>query len=400
MTMLEDDLREMFGARVQAPLSPIDPAGAAIARGRARRLRRRLLAGGVAAFTLAAMVSGLAMIKGFWAPDRPGGEGQVTFEALYGPGAGSHPPSNVPMRVIDMPIDVHQGTALWTADGRRMVLSGVGQVIEVIRVPQGWLYSDDIRLRLLTTGGQTVPLRENIAAWAVSDDGASVASVSTDSTLAVQPSAGGGETKATPVPMSARPSGFDGARVVLGGKDSGADTWEPGDKPFEADSLPELVSVYTAAGKQAVGIMRDGAKTCLVDLVAKNKGWLLGTRLGCADLLNNAAEAGGGLNRAARSPDGRWLAVPSATGVHLVDIEASRSAIETSMMVDGPPVFGYSCVSSPDAPAVWSDMATVLTVSSVNGVVACNIDGSRFAVALPAGVSDGWALVRRFGVTG
>lgn len=401
MTMLEDDLREMFGARVQAPLAPIDPAGSAIARGRVRRTRRRLLASGVAACTLAAMVAGLAVIKSFWAP---GGADRVTFEALYGAGSGGNPPAERPLRVIDLPVDIHQGTALWTADGQRLVLPGVEQVIEVIRVPQGWLYSDDIRLRLLTTGGQTVSVRDNVSAWTVSDDGASVASVSPDLTLEVQPSAGGGETRATPIPAGTRPSGFDGSRVVLNREGSGADSWEPTGTPYVEASQPELVAVYTAGSKQAVGVVRNGKTTCLVDLVAKTKGWLLGTRLGCADLLNYAAQAGSSSGRAARSPDGRWLAVPSPTGVHLIDIEASRKAVETSVMLDGPPVFRSTCVSSPDAPAVWSDAATdaatVLTISSANGVVACDIDGKRFAVAMPAGVPDGWDLVRRFGVSG
>lgn len=397
MTMLEDDLREMFGARVQAPLSPIDPAGSAITRGRNTRLRRRLLGGGVAAFILTVMITGLAVIKGIMEPG-PGRDGQVTFEALYG--GGDDPAPERPMPVMDMPVDVHQGTAVWTTDGRRMVLPGVEQVIEVIRVPAGWLYSDDIQLRLLTTGGQTMPLRDNISAWTVSDDGASVASLSTESTLAVQPSIGGGQTKATPIPLGTKPYGFDGSRVVVGGEGFGIDTWEPGEQIYAADNTPELLAVYTAAGKQAVGIMRDGSKTCLVDLAAKSKGWLLGTRLGCADLLAAAAEAGTASNRAARSPDGRWLAVPSQTGVHLIDLEASRKAVQTSEMVDGPPVFGYSCVSSANAPAVWSDTATVLTITSANGVVACNMNGSRFAVALPAGVSDGWGLVRQYGVTG
>jgi hypothetical protein len=399
MTKLEDELREMFGARVQAPLAPADPAGAAVARGRARRLRRRLLASGIAGVTLTVMVAGLAVIKGFWAPDQPGGGDRVTFEALYGPGAGGNPPADRPMPIIDMPMDVHQGTALWTADGRRIILPGVEQVVEVIRVPQGWLYSDDIQLRLLTVGGQTVPVRENVAGWTVSDDGTQVASVSIDSTLTVQPS-GGGAAKATPVPAGTMPAGFDGPRVVVGREGYGADTWEPGDQAYAEGGQEELAAVYTAAGKPAVGVVRDASKTCLVELSAQTKGWLVGTRLGCADLLNKAASAGQGLNRASRSPDGRWLAVPTPTGVHLIDIEASRRAIASSVMLDGPPVFGYSCVSSPDAPAVWADSATVLTISSANGVVACNINGSRFAVALPAGVSDGWALVRRYGVSG
>jgi hypothetical protein len=398
MTMLEDDLREMFSARAQAPLAPIDPAGSAIASGRVRRLRRRLLVSGIAACTLASMVGGLVVMKGFWAHDRPGGGNEYSFEALYGPGSASEATQKKSMDVIAMPIDIHQGTALWTADGRRLVLPGVEQVIEVIRVPAGWLYSDDFQLRLLTTGGQPVSLRENVSAWTVSDDGASVAGVSADSTLAVLPSTGG-DAKVTAMPAGWQPSGFDGARVVLSREGYGSDSWEPGEAVYVEQGQPELVAVYTAGSKQAVGIVLVGSKTCLVDLVARTKGWIVSTSLGCADLLNNAVQAGQGAGRAARSPDGRWLAVPSPTGVHLVDIEASRLALERSLTLDGLLVFAYSCVSSPGAPAVWSDAATVLTVTNTNGVVACKIDGSRYSVALPEGVSDGWDLVRRYGVT-
>ncbi|HEX6686153.1 MAG TPA: hypothetical protein VF062_25495 [Candidatus Limnocylindrales bacterium] len=396
--MLEDDLRKMFGARVHTPLAAMDPAGKAITRARGRRLRRRLLTGGIGGVTLVAMVLGMAMIQGVSAPVARN-DGPFMFDTFDG-FRGEQLPDK-PMQVIDMPIDVHQGTALWTSDGRRMALPGVEQVIDVIRVPQGWLYSDDIQLRLLTTGGQTVPVRENVSSWMVSDDGAQVASVSTDSTLAVQPS-GGGETQATtPVPDGTLASGFDEKRVIVSRDGSGPDTWDPGDgKTYVEGGQLQLAAVYTAAGQAAVGIVHEGAKTCLAELSIRAKGWLVGTKLGCADLMNHAAQAGQGINRATRSPDGRWLAVPSPTGVHLIDIEASRQAIRssTSPVVDGPPVFGFSCVSSPDAPAVWADASTVLTISTANGVVACNINGSRYAVALPAGVSDGWGLVRRYGV--
>jgi hypothetical protein len=234
-------------------------------------------------------------------------------------------------------------------------------------------------------------VRDSVSHWAVSNDGDKVASISTDHTLAVQPVAGG-QGRSTGVAPGTRTTGFDGQRIVLKRDGGGVSHWSGEGQPDQTGEDQELLGVYGAVNQPAIGLSAHGAKTCLVELAAGTKGWLAGTRLGCAELFNNAARAGTGLNRATRSLDGRWLAVPSPTGVHLVDIFASRAT--------GDLVFGYSCGSSPDAPAVWADSATVLTISSENGVVACGINGTRYAVALPAGVSDGWALVRRYGVTG
>jgi hypothetical protein len=393
MIMLEDDLRDLFGARVQAPPAAVDPAGTAIRRGRARRSHRRMLVGSIGSLALIAVIAGLAVIKGAFTGVNPGNGNQVTYEAIFGGGeAESTPGRQLP--IIDMPIDVHEGAALFTSDGRRLTLPGVEQVIEVVRVPQGWLYSDDFRLRLLTLGGQSLSVRDNLSSWTVSDDGGKVATVSTGTTLALQ-TPSGGQVAATPsaaaVTAGTKVTGFDGQRVVLMRPDGDVTHWSGGQAQADQNSPdPELLAVYGSTTQPTVGLIADGSKTCLAELTADTKGWLVRARLGCAELFHNTARAGTGLNRATRSADGRWLAVPSPTGVHLVDILASRTI--------GDLVFGYSCGSRPDAPAVWSDTSTVLTISSENGVVACGMSGMRYAVALPAGVSDGWALVRRYGV--
>src|SRR5262245_58729640 len=99
--MLEDDLRKMFGARVQTPLAAMDPAGKAITRGRALLARRKLLVGGMCSITLVALIAGLAFMKGYWAPAGTG-DGRVTFEALYGDGGGAGGAAERPLPVIDM----------------------------------------------------------------------------------------------------------------------------------------------------------------------------------------------------------------------------------------------------------------------------------------------------------
>ena len=57
--MLEDDLREMFGARVRTSPSAIDPAGVAIRRGRRGARMRRVSIGAAAFVAFAAMLVAL-----------------------------------------------------------------------------------------------------------------------------------------------------------------------------------------------------------------------------------------------------------------------------------------------------------------------------------------------------
>lgn len=398
MTMLEDDLREMFGARVSKSPSPEDPAGVAIGRGRKAATRRRTAIGAFAIIACVAMLGGIVSLKNIFSSSEPTGD-DITYDALYRSGTQNQGYASESLPIIPMPVDVHVGRQLWTSDGVRHTLTGVQEVIHVVRVPAGWIYSDDFRLRLLTVAGKMIPLRDGISSWAVSHDGLEVASVSEETNLEIHP-AGGSPGTATVVPKGTRAVDFDAGRVVLSRDGAGSDHWSGEPSSYQEAWHDQLLVVYGAGTDDAVGLLRRADTTCLVELRAQESGWHVGSTLGCGDLLETAAAARYGISRAARSPDGRWLAVPSPTGVHVIDIHGSRDAAAKAEVGGGPPVVAYSCMSRPDAPAVWSDAKTMLTISTGNGVIACATDGSRYAVQLPPGISDGWELVRRFGVIG
>ncbi len=400
MTMLEDELREMFQARVHTPPATMDPAGVAINRGEGRAARRRTVIGAVSVGLFFAILGGMASVKG---PSgaRTEAEYHGTFDTVWGPGGGEQPdrgPSES-LPIVPMPVDVHVGTALWTTDGNKLTLPGVTDVIEVVRVPDGWLYSDDFRLHLLTVGGQSKQVGNDVSAWTVSNAGDKVATVTGGTDVTVKTPTGD-QTASTSVPDGTRAVAFDGGRVVLSRSErAGSDSWD-GHTTYRETWDDKLMVVYGGHGADAVGLYQQGPAVCLVDLQAASDGWQVGTILGCGDLLATAAKAGYGLSRGARSPDGRWLAVPSPTGVHMIDLTTVRAFAQANGPQGGLPAVAYTCASASDAPAVWANANTVLTVSVNNGVVACSTDGSRSAVQLPSGVSDGWALVRRFGVTG
>lgn len=394
--MLDDELREMFGTRVQTPPAATDPAGAAIKHGRRRARRRRAAAGAAAAVAFAAMLGGAGALKGIWTPSTSLG-GSLTYEGLFGRNLETPARSNISVPIMSLPIDVYVGTALWTADGRRLSLSGVDQVLEVVRVPAGWLYSDDIRLRLLTLSGSSVPIRANVAAWGVSPDGTRVATVAEGTVLEVHQPGKAGSVK-TIVPAGTQPVTFDGTRVVLQHNTSGFDLWTTGSATYRQTWNSTMLAVYTSAGDTPVALVQEEDGTvCLVDLTATDQGWQAGSKLGCGEIFTTAARGAYGRASASRSPDGRWLAVPSAQGVQLLDIHASRASTGSAA---GLATGGPTCDSAPDAPVVWADAHTLLTISDDAGIVACGINGSRHSVPLPAGVTEGWALVPRYGVIG
>jgi hypothetical protein len=388
--MLEDDLREMFGARVRTPPSASDPAGVAISRGRRGARARRLTVAVAACVAFAAMLGGAASIKGMWAP--PGKLTDVlTYEGLFGRDVAPPERAGPDLQVVEVPIDVHVGSDLWTADGRKLSLSGMrDEVIEVIRVPAGWLYSDDFRLRLLTLGGDSVPIRDNISSWAVSFDGKRVASSAPHENLVVT-EPGGLQTAEASVPEDTKAVGFVGGHVVLRHEASGFASWNAtGVQAYRQAWNNRLLAVYGSASEQAVGLVEEKDSVCLADLAPTDEGWVIGQSLGCGEVLRAVGRDRLGRTDVALSPDGRWLAVPSKAGVQVIDINAARAMGEL--------VVAQTCESMADAPAVWADDKMLLTISDVNGIVACGVDGSRGAVPLPSGVSTGWALVPRYGV--
>jgi hypothetical protein len=393
--MLEDELREMFSSRVSAPPATHDPAGVAIKQGRRSTRRRRASVGAFALVAFAALLGAAAMIKGFFMPVAPG-LGAVTYDGLYGTQQPNRGDGVVPLPTVTLPVDIHVGTALYTTDGRKLTLGGVDQVIEVIKVPAGWLYSDDIRLRLLTPDNKSIPVRDNISSWLVSPDGSKVATVAEGKVVEVSDPNGRGSVKAV-VPKDAQLNGFYGPRLVLGSESQGSAYWDSSPNGRVSPWNGQILGFFGAQSDGPMALVRDGNTVCLADLVAiENMGWQIGDRVGCGDLLVTAARAMGGLAAPKRSPDGRWLAVPSQSGVQLIDLNQERTHLDSAHAVL--PVIAQTCVSSPDAPAVWANANTVVTVGPDSGILACGVDGARHAVQLPSGVTTGWALVPRYGM--
>jgi hypothetical protein len=395
--MLEDKLREMFSARVSAPPAAQDPAGVAIKQGRRSSRRRRLTMGAMAMVAFASLLGAAAMIKGFFAPVPPGLGADITYDELYGthqPNRGE--PAN-PLPTMTLPVDLHVGTSLFTSDGRKLTLGGVDEVIEVVRVPAGWLYYDDIKLRLLTSDNVSTLVREkNVSSWLVSLDGSKVATVAEGKVVEVSRPDGRGGVK-TVVPAGVEPSGFYGPRVVLGSETLGSAYWDGAANGSLSGWDDRIVAFFGALNDGPMALVREGDTVCLADLVAlENFGWEVGDRIGCGDLLKTASRAVGGLSTPTRSPDGRWLAVPSRAGVHLIDLNQDRTQLDAAHAAD--PVISQTCVSSPNAPAIWANPTTVVTLAADSGILACGVDGARHTVQLPAGVTTGWALIPRFGL--
>jgi hypothetical protein len=395
VTMLEDELREMFSARVSAPPAALDPAGVAIKHGRRSSRRRRVTMGAIALVAFAALLGSAAMIKGFFTPI-PGLGGAITYDGLYGthqPNRGE--PAN-PLPTMTMPIDLHVGTSLFTSDGRKLTLSGVDEVTEIIRVPAGWLYSDDFRLRLLTNDNNSMLVRDNISRWLVSLDGSKVATVAEGKVVQVSRPDGQGSVK-TVVPGGVELSGFYGPRLVLGSEKLGSAYWNGAANGSLSGWNDHILAFFGALNDGPMALVRDGDAVCLADLVAiENSGWAIGDRIGCGELLEAASRAVGGLSTPTRSPDGRWLAVPSWAGVHLIDLNQDRTQLDSAQAAD--PVISQTCVSSPNAPAIWASPTTVVTVAPDSSLLACGVDGARHVVQLPLGVTTGWALIPRFGL--
>ncbi len=346
-----------------------------------------------ACVAFAAMLGGAATVKGMWTPPSKHTDA-LTYDDFFGRDVAQPDRAGEDLPIVEVPIDVHVGADLWTADGRKLTLSGMSEVIEVIRVPAGWLYSDDVRLRLLTLAGNSVPIRENIASWAVSVDGARVATTAAHENLVViDPSSGQiAQTIAqTAVAQDTEAVGFAGGHVILQHDSSGFDHWDFTLQTYRQAWNNRLLAVYGSATEQTIGLVEEKGSVCLADVAPTDLGWVIGQSLGCGEVLRAAGRDRLGRADVTLSPDGRWLAVPSTSGVQVIDIGAARSTGELAIL--------HTCLSAPNAPAVWADDKTVLTISSASGIVACGMDGSRGAVPLPSGVSTGWALVPRYGVS-
>jgi hypothetical protein len=325
----------------------------------------------------------------------------ITFQSLFGGVDQPAAPVGGIEPTADLSVDVRVGNELWTTDGRHLKLASVGDIGQVVSVPTGWVYSDASAVRLLTRAGSSMSLTSSAASWTVSGDGAKLATVA-DKDLRVSKitEKGLAPAAATRVPVASQPVAFHGDLVLLYHGSAGFDSWSAASLPYTEGWDAELLAVF-GSGKDATALRKAGGTVCLVELTVSPSRLRSGTELGCGDVLTTAISRGLA-GRPVESPDGRWLAVSSSTGVTMIDVLKSREAAagkSAQEQRDAAPVVAWTCAARPDAPTVWADDGTLLTVSAAAGIVACRTDGTRLLVPLPAGVTKNWELVPPYGVT-
>ncbi len=395
--MLEDELREMFAARVQTPPAAADPADRAIRRARVINRRRQGLTGTMTVFAFAAVLGAAAAAQSVGGTPTAAEPDRITFEDLF---AGAQQPvakQEPALPTMALPLDLLVGGQLWTSDGRRIELQQDGSVDAIARVPDGWVYSDDTAVRLLPSAADKPVTLSGRAAWAVSQDGARVA-VNDHGTLSVSKLSGTGRSTpvaSSPVPQAAVPVGFFGDRVVLS-SGSGYDSWSAGAARYSETWNTELRAVFgTAGGSAAVGVVEGPDKRlCLVDVTAIKTGLKIGARMGCSELINMEMIRRG----AALSPDGRLLAIITPVGVQMIDLQRARegAAGDPQQKVTELQV-AANCPVETVVALVWSDNQTALAQIGGDAILACRTDGAKLQVTMPEDVTPGWMLIPAFG---
>lgn len=395
--MLEDELREMFAARVQVPPAAADPADRAIRRARVVTRRRQGVTGTMTVFAFAAVLGAAAAAQSVSGTPSAAEADRITFQDLFA-GAEQQPVAREPqLPSMALPLDLLVGRQLWTSDGQRIDLQQDGEVDAIARVPDGWIYSDSSAVRLMPNAADKPVTIAGRASWTVSQDGARVA-VNEHGTLTVSKlSATGGGTKvaSSPVPEAAVPVGFFGDRVVLS-SGSGYDYWSAGTARYSETWNAELRAVFgTAGGSAAVGVVEGTDKRlCLVDVTAVKSGLKIGARMGCSELVTMEMIRRG----AALSPDGRLLAIITPVGVQMIDLQRAReaAAADPQQKVKELQV-AANCPVETVVALVWSDNQTALAQIGGDAILACRTDGGKLQVTMPKDVTPGWMLIPAFG---
>ncbi|GAA1638982.1 hypothetical protein ACFQY4_43240 [Catellatospora bangladeshensis] len=395
--MLEDELREMFAARVQTSPAAADPADRAIRRARVVNRRRQGLTGTMTVFAFAAVLGAAAAAQSVSGTPTAAEPDRITFEDLF---AGAQQPvakQEPALPTMALPLDLLVGGQLWTSDGKRIQLQQQGEVDAIARVPDGWVYSDDTAVRLLPSSADKPVTLSGRASWTVSQDGVRVA-VNDHGTLTVSKLSGAGkgtQVASSPVPEAAVPVGFFGDRVVLSSA-SGYDYWSAGTARYSETWNAELRAVFgTAGGSAAVGVVEGTDKRlCLVDVTAIKTGLKIGARMGCSELINMEMIRRG----AALSPDGRLLAIITPVGVQMIDLQRARdtAAGDPQQKVKELQV-AANCPVETVVALVWSDNQTALAQIGGDAILACRTDGAKLQVTMPEDVTPGWMLIPAFG---
>jgi hypothetical protein len=379
---IEDRLRETLAAQADTVRAVDDPAGRAIRRGQAVR-RRRSVGSGLAAAVCAVLV----LTGAVWAQARllPAADGSVAGphlapdapvgratrpapaprpEPTAGIVAPKASPVAAPAGVRTVGLDLRVGAQLWTVTGRRLPLSGVGQVVRVYRIPAGWIYGGADQVRLLRPDGSSEPLGRLGPDWVVGPDGARLAYVR-DGRLVVhridKRGLAAGVTAA--VPDDARPTAIVGTRVVVSSGDGSYAVVVPGGAARPVWNRAVL-AVYGALGGDVAALVAYGGEACLA-LLEPDRALAVLRRGSCRP----RAQAD---PKAVLAPDGGWLAELGDDGAVLRRFDRA--------VRDAPAA--VACPVGDDARLAWVDAGT-LAAAADGRVTLCRIDRSVVTVRLP-----------------
>lgn len=378
MTNIEDELRALFAERAGTMPAVANPAERVIRR--AAKLRRRRE-------TLFGLVGVVVMVLGGISFQVVRGHG-VQAVTVVVPAASAYLTTEPAIK-----LDLRVGNQLWTTDGRRLPLPGVGDVTWVDRVPAGWVYGGTGgTLRLLAPDGTEVGSWLPADAATVSPNGEEVASVSEASgsrilILGRLGVAGVDPVAKTTIADHAVPVAFVGASVVLGradstGRISAYGFWNPPGavSPTWNDRIAD---VYGATGSRLMGLVSQAPGStdgCVSYFDLDGAAGLRTARVGACGFGLPAGEP-----QAARSPSGRWLADQTGAGLAFIDL--------TSPDPSRPSAF---CAVRGRAAPVWEDDSAVL-VATDGGLVRCRADGENRTIMVTGLPAAGWDVVPALG---
>lgn len=381
MTMLEESLREALAEQAQRPPVLDDLATAAIRRGRQVKRRRTVAGVLVGVLAVAGAFGGTLSLQGIW--QEPTSQGGVLSPVLPPP---EPEPTPSPGLVTDGPLDMELRVVnrVWTKDRGRQQLSAPGLVEQAYRTSHGLVYGSDGEIHLRRDDGTAVELAADVGDWVLSPDGSRIA-FTTDRDLVVAAVTGDMlDTQArTAVPADTAPVRFWDQRVVLSGPD-GYDLWDPDAGSYQAAWTDRLVTVYGPRDGDLLALADGPDGHCLTVVEADAKALSGPGEPACPQRVPVEEPRYGSL-----SPDGNWLAVPSDSGVLLLEVSALRDG-------DAEPV---ACPGRDTVAPAWQDNATLLTADD-QGAVSCDVRGEVQRLALPKLVGSTWDYVPTLRETG
>jgi hypothetical protein len=382
--MLEDRLRDLFAERAEPIPATIDAAGRAMRR--ARRIRRRQVAvtSVAAAAVLVVIVAGLGSLGGWQAGEDQRSIAPVApFDVTAEP-TDLSPPSAAPPVVAsahphrnDVGVDLRSGNQLWTADGKRLALTGVGEVTRIYRVPRGWVYGGEAQVRFMRPDGGSMGSIGAGDGWIVSPDGGRIAVVVADALHVARLDDSGIAVEATAaIPAGTAPVAFAGERVVLAGPSStGYGLLDPA-RPAAPAWNRDVLAVFGQHRSGLAGLVRRaGSGTPCLAVLRAAPGLPVLHAGGCGPHLVRTT----GVPRL--SPDGAWLAVTDATSLSIIDVARATSGHPATKR----------CPVRPSVAPAWA--GSVIVTADERGLIRCRTDGRLDVVSPPAGIGSGWQVV-------